>query len=66
VYFVTFYVDDGGIIGTPEAIEEVIEALVNHSRQRPTVKCINMPDVIVFDTTEMDEVQIHQQKYLRI
>jgi hypothetical protein len=30
--FGIIYVDDGGIIGTPEAIKEVIEALSKHSR----------------------------------
>jgi hypothetical protein len=63
--FVIIYVDDGGIIGTPEAIKEVIEALGNTFKVKLMGKMDNFVGCQIIDTPDKDGVWIHQPKLLK-
>jgi Reverse transcriptase (RNA-dependent DNA polymerase) len=59
--FVIIFVDDGGIIGTPEAIKEVIEALRKSFKVKSMVEMSKFVGYHLMDTTDKEGVLIHQQ-----
>jgi len=63
--FVIIYVDDGGIIGTPEAIKEVIEALGNTFKVKSMGEMDKFVGCQFIDTPDKDGVWIHKPKLLK-
>jgi hypothetical protein len=58
-------VDDGGIIGTPEAIKEVIEGLGNTFKVKSMGEMDKFVGCQIIDTPDKDIVWIHQPKLLK-
>jgi hypothetical protein len=63
--FVIIYVDDGGTVGTPEALKEVIEALSNSFKVKPMSGVNKFVGCHIIDTTNKDAVWNHQPKLLK-
>jgi Reverse transcriptase (RNA-dependent DNA polymerase) len=63
--FVIIYVDDEGIISTPEAIKEVIEALGNTYKVKSMGEMDKFVGCQIIDTPDKDGVWIHQLKLLK-
>jgi Reverse transcriptase (RNA-dependent DNA polymerase) len=63
--FVIIYVDDGGTIGTPEAITEVIKALGNTFKVKSMSEMDKFVGCQIIDTPDKDGVWIHQPKLLK-
>jgi hypothetical protein len=62
--FVIIYVDDGGIIGTPVAIKEVIEALGNTFKVKSMGEMNKFVGCQIIDTPDKEGIWIHQPKLL--
>jgi hypothetical protein len=62
--FVIFYVDDGRIIGTPEANNEVIEALSKSFKVKIMGEMNKFVGCHIIDTTDKEGISIHQPKLL--
>jgi hypothetical protein len=62
---VIIYFDDGGIIATPEAIKEVIEALSISSKVNTMGEMNKFVGCHIIDTTTKDGDWIHQPKLLQ-
>jgi hypothetical protein len=62
--FVIIYVDDGGIIGTPVAIKEVIETLSKSFEVKTMGEMSELVGCHIMDTTDKEGVWIHQPKLL--
>jgi hypothetical protein len=58
-------VDDGGIIGTPDAIKEVISALGKVFKVKTMGEMEKFVGCLIFDTIDKDGVRIHQPKLLK-
>jgi Reverse transcriptase (RNA-dependent DNA polymerase) len=63
--FVIMYVDDGGIIGTPDAIKDVISALGKSFKDKTMGDMENFVGCKIIDTIEKDGVWKHQPKLLK-
>jgi hypothetical protein len=63
--FVIIYVDDSGIIGTPDAIKEVISALEKSFKVKTMGEMENFVGCKIIDTIDKDGVWIHQSKLLK-
>jgi hypothetical protein len=63
--YVIFYVDDGGIIGTPETIKEVIEVLIKSFKVKTMGKMSKFVGFHIIDNTNKDGIWIHQPKPLK-
>jgi hypothetical protein len=63
--FVIVYVDDGGMIGTPEAIKEVFEALIKSFKVKTMGEMSKFVGCHIMDTTDKEGVWIHQPKQLK-
>jgi hypothetical protein len=59
------YVDDGGIIGTPDAIKEVISALDKLLKVKTIGKMEKFDGCHIIDTVAKDGVWIHQPDLLK-
>jgi hypothetical protein len=64
ISFVIKYVDDGVIIGTPEAIKEVIEALGTTFKVKSMGEMDKFIGCHIIDTPDKDGDWIHQTKLL--
>ena len=62
--FVIIYVDDGGIIGTPKAIKDVIEALSKSFKVKSMGELKHFVGCHIIETPDGDAVWIHQPKLL--
>jgi hypothetical protein len=58
--FFIIYVDDGGIIGTPEAIKEAIEALSKSFKAKTMGEMSKFFGCHIMGTTDKEGVWIHQ------
>jgi hypothetical protein len=58
-------VDDGGIIGTPDAIKEVISAVEKSFKVKKMGEMENFVGWKIVDTVDKDGVWIHQPKLLK-
>jgi Reverse transcriptase (RNA-dependent DNA polymerase) len=63
--FVIIYVDDGGTIGTPDAIKEVISALGKSFKVKTMGEIENFVGCKIIETVDKDGVWIHQPKLLK-
>jgi hypothetical protein len=59
------YVDDGGTIGTSDAIKEVISALWKSFKVKTKGEMENFVGCKIIDTIDKDGVWIHQPKLLK-
>jgi hypothetical protein len=64
ISFVIIYADDGGIIGTPAAIKEVISALGKVFKVKTMGEMEKFGGCHIIDTIDKDDVWIHQPKLL--
>jgi hypothetical protein len=60
ISFVNFYVDDGGNIGNPEAIKEVVEALGNTFKTKSMGEMDKFVGCHIIDTPDKDGVWSHK------
>jgi hypothetical protein len=65
LYFVILYVDNGGIIQTPEAIKEVIEALSKSYKVKSMNEMTKFVGCHIMYTTDKEGVWIHQTKFFK-
>jgi hypothetical protein len=65
IYFDIIYVDDGGIIGSPDAIKEVISALGKVFKEKTISEMEKFVGCHIIDTIDKDLVWIHQPKLLK-
>jgi Reverse transcriptase (RNA-dependent DNA polymerase) len=65
ISFIIIFVDDRGIIGTPEAIKDVIEALGKEFKDKTMSEMENLHLCHIIDTPDKDGVWIHQSKLLK-
>jgi Reverse transcriptase (RNA-dependent DNA polymerase) len=63
--FVIIFVDDGGIIETPETIKEGIEALSKSFKVNTMGEMSKFVGCHIMDTTDKEGVWIHQPKQLK-
>jgi hypothetical protein len=63
--FVIIYMDDGGIIGIPDAIKEVISALGKSFKVKTMGEMENFVGCKIINTIDKDGVWIHQPKRLK-
>jgi Reverse transcriptase (RNA-dependent DNA polymerase) len=65
ISFVIIYVDDGGIIGTPDAIKEVISGLGKVFKVKTMGEMEKFAGCHIIDTVDKYGVWIHQPKLLK-
>jgi len=63
--FVIIYVDDGGIIGTEEAIKEILEALSKSFKVKSLGPMEHFVGCHIIESSNKDAIWIHQPKLLK-